>query len=281
MIVDFHVHLFPPQIKEDRTPYLQRDAGFRQLYDSPKARIATADELLLSMDEAGIDVSVIQGFGWSTQDLCHEHNDYLLEAATLHPDRLIPFCTVQPLAGQEAIAEILRCVSAGTLGVGELRPEDQGFDTHDWAALGGIADWVGERPLPLLIHASEPVGHQYAGKGLMTPDKLYKLITVFPNSPVILAHLGGGLPFYAAMPEVQTALEHTWVDTAAWPFLYNASVFPALVDLFGGDKMLFASDFPLLSQQRVLDATRALPLPPNVLDDILGNNAARLLGLEE
>ena len=279
MIVDFHVHVFPPQIKADRSSYLERDAVFRSLYSNPKAKVATADDLLASMDAAGVDVSVMQGFGWATDALCIEHNDYLLEAAAHHPDRLIPFCTVQPRSGPAAAEEARRVMAGGARGLGELRPDGQGYGPEVWEAASPLGALAQEQRLPLLFHASEPVGHAYAGKGHMTPDALYALTQALPEHPLVLAHLGGGLPLYAAMPEVREALANTYVDTAAWPLLYGQEVFTALAAVFGTEYILFASDYPLQGQTRSVERIRALPLPPTAIEGILGGNAARLLGL--
>ncbi len=279
MIVDFHVHVFPPQIKADRSSYLERDAVFRSLYSNPKAKVATADDLLASMDAAGVDVSVMQGFGWATDALCIEHNDYLLEAAARHPDRLIPFCTVQPRSGPAAAEEARRVMAGGARGLGELRPDGQGYGPEVWEAASPLGALAQEQRLPLLFHASEPVGHTYAGKGRMTPDALYALTQALPGHPLVLAHLGGGLPLYAAMPEVREALANTYVDTAAWPLLYGQEVFTALAAVFGTEYILFASDYPLQGQARAVERIRALPLPPTAIQGILGGNAARLLDL--
>ena len=279
MIVDFHVHVFPPQIKADRSSYLERDAVFRSLYSNPKAKVATADDLLASMDAAGVDVSVMQGFGWATDALCIEHNDYLLEAAAQHPDRLIPFCTVQPRSGPAAAEEARRVMAGGARGLGELRPDGQGYGPEVWEAASPLGALAQEQRLPLLFHASEPVGHTYAGKGRMTPDALYALTQALPGHPLVLAHLGGGLPLYAAMPEVREALANTYVDTAAWPLLYGQEVFTALAAVFGTEYILFASDYPLQGQTRSVERIRALPLPPTAIQGILGGNAARLLDL--
>ena len=62
LIVDVHTHIFPPEIADERDAYLASDATFAELYASPKARLATAAELLESMDAAGIDVSAALGF---------------------------------------------------------------------------------------------------------------------------------------------------------------------------------------------------------------------------
>lgn len=280
MIVDFHVHIFPPQIQADRAPYLERDPVFRSIYGRPRARIATAEELIESMDRCGVDVAVVQGFGWASHALCVEHNSYLLDACARHPGRLIPFCAVQPLAAEAALGEVRRCAAGGARGLGELRADEQGFAQEGWPAVQGVYAAARHRDLVVLLHASEPVGHLYAGKGAMTPDHLYSFISIFPEWPVVLAHLGGGLPFYAAMPEVGAALTNTYVDTAAWPLLYGPEVFPPLLQLIGEEKVLFGSDFPLLEQGAEIERVRRLSLPGKGTEArVLGGNAARLLGL--
>jgi predicted TIM-barrel fold metal-dependent hydrolase len=102
VIVDFHTHVFPPQVRDRREEYLRRDATFRELYSDPRSKLASAEEVLASMDEAGVDVSVIVGFAWREIDLCRQTNDYILEAATRSGGRLVAFCCVPAHAGDEA-----------------------------------------------------------------------------------------------------------------------------------------------------------------------------------
>ena len=96
MIIDFHTHVVPPGIKERRAEYLGRDTCFSLLYAEPKAKLITAEELVTAMDEYEIDKSVILNLGWTSHELCVETNDYILEAITRHPQRLIGFCVIQP-----------------------------------------------------------------------------------------------------------------------------------------------------------------------------------------
>ena len=58
MIVDFHTHIFPPWLKERRQLYIERDSTFAELYKNPEAKIATAEDLLIEMEEDGIEMSV-------------------------------------------------------------------------------------------------------------------------------------------------------------------------------------------------------------------------------
>ena len=91
MIIDFHTHIFPPDVRDKRDEYVARDPTFAEMYANPKAKIATAEDLLASMDEAGVDVSVALGFAWREHELCVRHNDYLLEAAAKSGGRIVPF----------------------------------------------------------------------------------------------------------------------------------------------------------------------------------------------
>ena len=142
-----------------------------------------------------------------------------------------------------------------------------------------IAQAAQQRGLMVLIHASEPVGHAYPGKGRTTPDVLCRFIENFPDLTIVCAHWGGGLPFYALMPEVGTALKNTYFDTAASPFLYDQRVFSMVSNVIGAGKILLASDFPLLEQARLLRQVRDASLPKEAKEAIMGGNAALLLRL--
>ena len=279
MIIDFHTHIVPPWIKERRQEYLGRDPLFDHLYSNPKAKLATADDLIASMDEEGIDISVALNIGWISHELCQETNDYIMEAVSHYPKRLVGFCAIQPKAGDAAIAELERCAKGGLRGIGELRPDVQGFDLGDEATMAPIVKAANRHGMILLTHSSEPVGHQYAGKGEVTPDILYRFIGRFPQIPFVCAHWGGGLPFYALMPEVASALQNVFFDTAATPFLYRPEIFRYIAEIAGVDKILFGTDYPLMPQNRVMKQLRSLDMGVDAEKLILGDNAKRLLGL--
>ena len=280
MIIDFHTHVFSPQIKENRSKYIERDPCFALLYSTPNSKIATADELIASMDEAGVDISVIVNIGWTTHEMCVETNDYIMESISRYPQRLVGFCAVQPQSYEAAVAEIERCAKAGIRGVGEMRPDMQLLDLTDEIVMEPFVEVLRKHKLILLTHASEPVGHNYPGKGGITPDILYSFITGFPDLTIVCAHWGGGLPFYALMPEVKKAMSNVFFDTAASPFLYAPQVYNQVIQLIGADKILFGSDYPLLAQSRLLEEIEALDLPEETKGLILSGNAQRLLGIK-
>jgi len=279
MIIDFHTHVLPPQVKQKRGQYIDRDPCFALLYAKKEAKIATAEELIDSMDRAGIDVSVIVNLGWMTHELCAETNDYILESIARYPKRLVGFCTVQPQSLDAAIAEIERCAQNGAKGIGELRPDIQLLDLEDEAIISPLMETIKKHRLILLTHASEPAGHDYPGKGIITPDVLYPFITHYPDVTIVCAHWGGGLPFYALMPEVKKALHNVYFDTAASPFLYQPRIYSLASELVGADKILFGSDFPLLPPTRLLQEIKSAALTEEEKDLILSGNAKRLLKL--
>lgn len=278
MIIDSHTHVFAPSVQHDRSAYLERDATFREMYSNPDARIATADELLASMNEVGVDKSVICGFGWADQALCRQHNEYLLEAADRSDGRLIPFCTIQPGDG-DARDDLKRWAGRGARGLGELRPESQGYSLID-SDEADLLSWAADAyDLALLFHASEPVGHPYPGKQGLPVSQLGRFVADFPGIAVIGAHWGGGLPFYALMPEMREAMTRTYVDSAATGFLYEAGVAKVVIELIGANHVLFGSDYPLVSQTRALEDLRATGLEPDSVRLIEGENARELLRL--
>jgi predicted TIM-barrel fold metal-dependent hydrolase len=243
--------------------------------------MATAEELLASMDEAGIDLSVVLNVGWVSHELCVKTNDYILDSVSRYPTRLVGFCAIQPREGDAAIAELERCAKAGAKGIGELRSDVQGFDIADKTTMKPLVDAALKHDLIFLTHSSEPVGHEYSGKGSITPDILYSFITGFLNLKLVCAHWGGGLPFYALMPEVAEALANVFFDTAATVFLYKPEIFEQMGPIIGSDKILFGSDYPLMHQNRVLTQIQSAQLPEEGKARILGANAQKLLCLDE
>ncbi|HEY8478171.1 MAG TPA: amidohydrolase family protein, partial [Chloroflexota bacterium] len=279
LVVDFHTHIFPPEVIRRRDDFADLCPRFAALYRRPTSRLATAEQLIDEMDASGVDVSVVLGFDWTSHTLCRLHNDYLLDALRRYPGRLVAFASINPLAGDLAIAELERCVEGGMRGIGELNPEAKPFHYDDVGVLRPLFEFAAAHRLIVLTHASEPTGHVYPGKGTCTPDVLARMVERFPDNVFVLAHCGGGLPFYELMPEVGRALQKTYYDTAAWPYLYEDRVFAALVALVGAGRVLWGTDYPLLRQRRLLERVRRMELPLEVERAILGGNAAALLGL--
>ena len=277
MIIDFHTHIFPPEIIADREKYIDRDPLFAALYSDPRVKLASAEDLIACMDEQGIDISVALNIAWSSPELCRQTNDYILESVARYPHRLVGFCMVCLDSPDTALEEISRCAQRGLKGVGEIRPDPEWL--KDPRLVRPVIEKIVNQNLILLTHASEPLGHLYPGKGSITPEILYPFITASPGLKLVCAHWGGGLPFYALMPEVKKSLENVYFDSAASPYLYAPEIYACAAQLVGPEKVLFGSDYPLLKPGRLLDQINALDLSPDVKNQILSAGAQKLLGI--
>jgi len=280
MIIDFHTHISPPHVIQNREKYLTRDIWFEELYGNPKARLVTADELVAEMDRSGVQKSVTFGFGWRDPGLLREANDYVIDAVRRYPERLIGFGIVNPANPEEAAREVERCAACGLRGVGELMPNGQGFSLDDERVMRPVVEMAVAHNMPLLSHTSEPVGHRYPGKGTVNPGIVYRFVNLFPEATLVCAHWGGGLPFYELMPEVMRKFKRVYYDTAASLYLYRDKIF-FLAGTLMPDKIFFATDYPLIGQRKMHARLVLAGLPRRTLAKIQGRNAARLLGLSD
>ncbi|MBI2766714.1 MAG: amidohydrolase [Chloroflexi bacterium] len=272
--IDSHTHVFAAAQAEARGELCARDAAFAEMYAHPKAAIATPAELLAAMDAAGVERAVAAGFAFTAAADIGEQNACLLAAMREAPRRIIPLATIN-LADDSWRRVAEEALAAGARGFGELRPHNQRWDPLG-AAGHGLCDLAGAAGAVLLWHVSEPVGHTYPGKhGGISPAELCQLASVHPATRMIAAHLGGGLPFYLQMPEIRAALANVWFDTAAASLLYDEHSVARAVDLAGTGRVLFGSDYPLLSPSRQLQRLRAL-LPDGIAQAVCGDNAATL-----
>jgi len=279
LIVDSHTHILPGEFREQRERWLATDRTFAALFDDTAALSVSSGELVAEMDSAGVDLSVALGYGWTDQDAARLSNDYLLSTAIDHPGRIIPFCSVDPGWGVEAVKEAERCLVAGARGIGELHADTQNWSPEDAEGMRRVAGLAMEAAIPVVVHASELIGHDYPGKGATTPDRLLRLATAFPEVAFIFAHFGGGLPYYALMPEVTESLSNVYFDSAATPYLYRPEVYAVSAIATGADRILFGSDFPLIRQGRAIRGVREGNLSDADMDRVLGANVTDLLGI--
>jgi uncharacterized protein len=279
MLIDFHTHIFPPEICKQRERYCARDPWFHSLYADPRAHMATAEDLIAEMNTSCVDVSVTFSFGWTDIGLIEETNSYVIDAMQRYPQRLYGMAVIQPTAGAKAVYELERCARSGMIGMGELMPHGQGYRLSDIELLTPLMEVVRAYQLLVLSHCSEPVGHIYPGKGNISLQDIVTFLSAFPDIRFVAAHWGGGLPFYNLMPEIQRISAQVWYDTAATIYLYRTAIFPIVAQLVGADRILFASDYALLRQSRVIDHIKQSGLDAASLESILGGNAERLLGL--
>lgn len=279
-IIDAHCHIFPPEIIAGREQVALQEPWFNELYRNPRRRLATAEELLASMERAQIQQAVVFGFAFHDTGLCHLCNQYVLESARRYPDKLLPFIVVQPMDKPFTQHELNEGFLQGAHGVGELLPDSQGYALDDWELLDPLMEYLRMSNRPLMLHVNEQLGHTYPGKGKNGVVAGYTLSEHYPQNQLILSHWGGGLLFYELMPEVKKTLRNVYYDTAASSLLYDDRIFIDALNWMP-DKILWASDYPLLSQKRFIQRVLSLALPESQLERLVSQNVSTILNLAE
>ncbi len=276
MMIDVHTHIFSKDIRENREKYFPDESAFRLLYEPPKSKLVSADELVNAMDEQGVDMSVIFSFPWKKADTFKRENDYILESVHKYPKRLIGLCCFDVFNSQAA-AETERCLDAGLRGVGELALYQSGIDEEALKRLDPIMTICREKKYPILIHTNEPIGHLYPGKTPNTLLQIYNLVRRFPENVIVLAHWGGGIFFYNLLKkEVKESFKNVYFDTAASPFLYDPDIYAIAAKLIGVDKILFGTDFPLLKPARYFKELEKSGLSADEINAVCGGNAEKI-----
>lgn len=275
MKIDTHVHITPPDVIANWERIAEREEYFSLISHSKNNHFATAEDVIAEMDRCGIDRAIVFPFAFSDMGLCRYGNDYAMEAVKKYSSRLTGFMAVVP--GPEAEQEIVRCYDGGLFGVGELFPEGQPFDLCEKKDTDSLAHACMERNIPILLHVNEPVGHYYPGKVGTTLQQMQAFVTHYPELITILAHWGGGLPFYELMKEMRELLKNVYYDNAASIFLYSSDIYRIAEELGIADKLLFGSDYPLVSPSRYDKGIGESGMSAETKEKLLGGNAEKLL----
>jgi len=288
-IVDAHVHLYPPDLNRDPIGWAASHSETHWAILCTRRRkdgrgvqtFPSIDELLHSMDAAGISHAVLQGWYWQWPETCEWQNRFYAECVRAHPDRLSAFATFNPAAGRDAtLAEIHRAHDDGLIGLGELSPHSQGYDVGD-PIFAEALELAADLRLPVNLHVTDADSGDYPGK-VLTPARYFIwLARQFPRTTFILSHWGALLPMH---DEEAENLINVFYDTSASPLLYDATIWRRFLEIVPEERVLFGSDYPLNlypkldiepSLLRLVEEAKA----SGIDSDIFGANARRLLRL--
>ena len=294
MVIDAHIHHYPAVIRDNPIAWAEKmgEPLWAKLIAPRSNRPslqgwASTTGLLRAMDTAGVDRVVILGWYWQQQESCALQNNWLAKLIKGYSDRFSGFAAVQPLGGQKAFEALKYAIDAGLCGIGECFPGAQGFCRDDPVWLD-VLSWAEANCLPVNLHVTEPVGRPFPGRTLSPLEDYLWWAKNFPKLKLILAHWGGGLPFFELNSFCQKHLKNVYYDTAASPLLYDQRIFQTVIGMIGKDRILYGSDYPLKlypGRQKEPDfssfitAIKGLKMEPSTEQALLGSNAQGLLGL--
>lgn len=279
--LDLHVH-----VEQDNRGHLSLDD---ELLDASAAYFRSADNRAPTVEDIAaryraanlaavvftVDATTATGHpALSSEELATQTAD--------HADVLIPFGSVDPHRGEVAVEQAQHLVRDFGVRGFKFHPSLQAFAPDDprFYPLWGAIEKLG---VPALFHTGQNgIGAGLpGGRGIKlrysNPLLLDDVAADFPRLNVILAH--PSVPWQAEAISMATHKANVFIDLSGWSPKYFP---PELVKAAGRmlrHKVLFGSDYPLITPERWIDDFARLELPDEAVPGILKHNAARLLGL--
>ena len=261
MIIDAHAHVYPEKISASAVE------SIADFYDIPVVNNGTLKTLIQRGDEAGIDKFLIHSVATVPQQVPNINN-FLLACINEYPDRLIGFMAMHP-EYKDISGEIDRAMKLGMKGI-KLHPDFQKFAIDDSVAYPIYE--AAEGRLPILFHTGD---YRYS---YSEPFRVVNIMKKFPDLKIIGAHLGGWSQWDDAVKELAGS-KNLWVDSSSTSYAMSKEKFRSLIEVFGTDRVLFASDYPMWFPGEELKHLRSLGLSEEDLEKILHKNLEELLGL--
>ncbi|HZT16204.1 MAG TPA: amidohydrolase family protein [Gaiellaceae bacterium] len=208
-------------------------------------------------------------------------NEEIAEAAAANADVLIPFASVDPHK-PDAADEARRLIRDHGVRGFKLHPNIQAFFPND-RAVYPLYEAIAEAGLPVLFHT----GHSGIGAGLpggggirlkySNPMHVDDVAVDFPELTIVLAH--PSFPWQDEAISVALHKPQVYIDLSGWSPKYFPEQLVRYANTLLADRVLFGSDYPMITPDRWLADFEQAPFKDEVRPKILKQNAARLLGL--
>ncbi len=210
-------------------------------------------------------------------------NDEVAAFAAENSDIAMAFASVDPTRGPAAVSEARRLIAAGGIRGFKLHPPLQCFHANDRIAYP-FYEVLAEAKLPVIFHT----GHSGIGTGMPggggvrlkygNPMDMDDVAVDFPDMPIILAH-----PSFPWQDEAISVCLHkpqVYIDLSGWSPKYFSPILIQYANTLLKRKMLFGSDYPLITPDRWLKDFAEINIREEVRPLILKENAMRLFGLQ-
>jgi hypothetical protein len=208
-------------------------------------------------------------------------NDEVLEAARANPDVMIPFGSVDPHKGKLGVREARELIEAGVRGF-KFHPNTQAFWPND-PEFFPLYEVIAEAELIALFHSGTTgIGAGMPGGGgvrlkYSNPMAVDDVAAEFPELDIILAH--PSFPWQDEALAIAVHKPNVYIDLSGWSPKYFPDNLVQYTNTLLRRKMLFGSDYPLISPERWLSDFEKIPIRDEVRPLVLKENAARLLSL--
>jgi predicted TIM-barrel fold metal-dependent hydrolase len=209
-------------------------------------------------------------------------NDAVAEFAASNADIAMAFASLDPHRGADAVREARRLVASGSVRGLKLHPPLQQFFPNDRIAYP-LYEVFAEARLPVLFHT----GHSGIGTGMRGgggirlkyghPMPIDDVAVDFPDMPIIMAH--PSFPWQDEAISICLHKSEVYIDLSGWSPKYFSPTLIQYANTLLKTKVLFGSDYPLLTPDRWLADFEKIAIKDDVRPLILKENAMRLFGL--
>ncbi len=209
-------------------------------------------------------------------------NDEIAQAAIDNPDALIAFGSVDPHLGKRAVNEVHRLVDEHDVKGFKFHPNTQAFFPND-REVYPLYEAIAEHGRIALFHTGQTgIGAGMPGGGgiklkYSNPMFVDDVSADFPGLKIILAH--PSFPWQDEALSVATHKPDVYIDLSGWSPKYFPANLIRYANTLLQDKILFGSDFPLITPDRWIADFETLEIKESIRPKIMKLNAARLLGL--
>jgi len=278
--IDFHTHAERSRAGHDSLPPSLRDAAAEHFRgDLPRP---TPQEVADHYRERRMKAVIFPVDHELATGQPPVPNEEVAEAAAANPDVLIPFASIDPARGRAGVEAARRLIADHAVRGFKFHPNIQGFFPNDRMAYP-LYEVIAEAGLPALFHT----GHSGMGSGLpggggirlkySNPMDVDDVAADFPEMPIILAH--PSFPWQEEAISVAMHKAQVYIDLSGWSPKYFPPVLVQYANTVLQDKVLFGSDYPIITPDRWLSDLEQTKIREDLRPKILKDNAARLLGL--
>jgi hypothetical protein len=210
-------------------------------------------------------------------------NEEIADLAHQHADVAIPFASINPHRGAEGVRAAKRLIADYKVKGFKFHPSVQEFSPNDRMAYP-LYEVIAQAKLPALFHTGQTgVGAGTPGGGgirlkYSNPMLLDDVATDFPGMPIVLAH--PSFPWQEEALSVATHKPQVYIDLSGWSPKYFPPILVQYANTLLKDRILFGSDYPVLTPEKWMEEFDKLPIKPEVRSLILKQNAVKLLGLK-
>jgi predicted TIM-barrel fold metal-dependent hydrolase len=259
MIFDCHAHIYPEKIAARAV------VNIGNFYQIPMSCDGTVEGLLAAGQRGGIGKFIVFSAA-GTPAQVESINNYISEVCGAHPE-FIGFGSLHRDLKNPG-AEIERLTGLGLKGI-KLHPDMQKFNIDDPPMMDIYALLEGR--LPVVFHTGD------YRSDCSHPRRLARVLDNFPKLVAVAAHFGGWSLYDLALEYFRDRFCYLDVSSAI-PYLGNRRA-EELIKIYGPERILFGSDYPMWDPGEELRRFETLKLSPADRDLILRENARRFLNL--